>query len=279
MAAVRDPGRRRLVHHDADDLAPGDRRHLVVHVVRDLDRRRRPAAAQHDRSARPGSGRVHRPVLAVGRRRARHLVPHRRLRCRSDAARPRRWRCRSGAPAAHPSAIRFGAGDLTSTRPRPAIWSTGASRAASAPRARQRASSSSRTPPTGCRGSTGSRWDVGVDRRGAAGPPRRGRRESATLDLRKTRVRSLELQTGASETRVRLPRSAGVTTSAPGRAPRRSRSRSRPASLRGSATGWCSGAPRSTRPGSRGSATATSRWTTAPPRTASTSGCRAAWAP
>ena len=34
----------------------------------------------------------------------------------------------------------------------------------------------------------------------------------AVLDLRDLRVRSLELQTGASETRVRLPRAAGATT-------------------------------------------------------------------
>ena len=57
-----------------------------------------------------------------------------------------------------------------------------------------------------------SRWDVGLtaevplDLRVEAGASR------TTLDLHDLRVRSLQLQTGASETRVRLPRSAGVTT-------------------------------------------------------------------
>lgn len=57
-----------------------------------------------------------------------------------------------------------------------------------------------------------SHWDVGLtaevplDLRVEAGASR------TTLDLLDLRLRSLQLQTGASETRVRLPRSAGVTT-------------------------------------------------------------------
>lgn len=57
-----------------------------------------------------------------------------------------------------------------------------------------------------------STWDVGLtsevplDLRLEAGASK------AVLDLRDLRVRSLELQTGASETRVLLPRAAGVTT-------------------------------------------------------------------
>jgi hypothetical protein len=57
-----------------------------------------------------------------------------------------------------------------------------------------------------------SSWDVGLtsevplDLRLEAGASK------TVLDLRDTRVRSLELQTGASETRVLLPRAAGVTT-------------------------------------------------------------------
>ena len=55
-------------------------------------------------------------------------------------------------------------------------------------------------------------WDVGLtdavplDLKVNAGASR------AELDLRELRLRSLELQTGASETRVRLPRAAGVTS-------------------------------------------------------------------
>ncbi len=55
-------------------------------------------------------------------------------------------------------------------------------------------------------------WDVGLtdavplDLKVNAGASR------AELDLSELRIRSLELQTGASETRVRLPRAAGVTT-------------------------------------------------------------------
>lgn len=56
-----------------------------------------------------------------------------------------------------------------------------------------------------------SRWDVGLtaevplDLKVEAGASR------ATLDLYDVRLRKLQLQTGASETRVRLPRAAGVT--------------------------------------------------------------------
>jgi hypothetical protein len=58
----------------------------------------------------------------------------------------------------------------------------------------------------------GSRWDVGLtaevplDLRLDTGANR------ATLDLRDLRLRSLELHTGASETRVLLPRAAGATS-------------------------------------------------------------------
>jgi hypothetical protein len=57
-----------------------------------------------------------------------------------------------------------------------------------------------------------SRWTVGLtaevplDLRIDAGASR------AVLDLRELRVRTLELQTGASDTRVLLPRAAGATT-------------------------------------------------------------------
>ena len=57
-----------------------------------------------------------------------------------------------------------------------------------------------------------SRWNVGLttevplDLRVEAGASR------TTLDLHDLQLRSLQLQTGASETRVRLPRAAGVTT-------------------------------------------------------------------
>ena len=58
----------------------------------------------------------------------------------------------------------------------------------------------------------GSHWDVGLttevplDLRLDTGASR------ATLDLRDIRLRSLELHTGASETKVLLPRAAGMTT-------------------------------------------------------------------
>ncbi len=58
----------------------------------------------------------------------------------------------------------------------------------------------------------GSRWDVGLtaevplDLRLDTGASR------ATLDLRDLRLRSLDLHTGASDTRVLLPRAAGVTS-------------------------------------------------------------------
>jgi hypothetical protein len=57
-----------------------------------------------------------------------------------------------------------------------------------------------------------SRWTMGLttevplDLRIDAGASR------AVLDLGGLRVRALDLQTGASETRIRLPRAAGVTT-------------------------------------------------------------------
>ena len=124
------------------------------------------------------------------------------------------------------------------------------------------------------------RWDVGLtaevplDLRLDTGANR------STLDLRDLRLRNLELHTGASETRVLLPRAAGATAV-------RAEARRRVAdhrgaarvSPRGSGAGWRSAAARSTRLGSRRSARATNRRTTRRRPTASTSISRAASGP
>ncbi len=57
-----------------------------------------------------------------------------------------------------------------------------------------------------------SRWDVGLTAEVPLDLRVEGGASRASLDLADLRVRSLQLQTGASDTRVRLPRAAGVTT-------------------------------------------------------------------
>jgi hypothetical protein len=56
------------------------------------------------------------------------------------------------------------------------------------------------------------RWDVGLTAEVPLDLRLEGGASRATLDLIDLRVRNLQLQTGASETRVRLPRAAGVTS-------------------------------------------------------------------
>lgn len=57
-----------------------------------------------------------------------------------------------------------------------------------------------------------SRWDVGLTAEVPLDIKLEGGASRSTLDLIDLRVRSLTLQTGASETRVRLPRAAGATS-------------------------------------------------------------------
>ncbi len=57
-----------------------------------------------------------------------------------------------------------------------------------------------------------SSWDVGLTAEVPLDLRLEGGASRTTLDLIDLRVRNLQLQTGASETRVRLPRAAGVTT-------------------------------------------------------------------
>ena len=134
-------------------------------------------------------------------------------------------------------------------------------------------SRSNRTRRTVCRGSSnGANWDLGL----TAEVPLDLRLETGAnrsmLDLRELRLRSLALKTGASETRVRLPRAAGVTavraesgvaSLTPGGAGRRGRAGPR------SDGAWQR--VRWTRRCSRGSATATSHPTSPQRQTGSRS--------
>ena len=182
---------------------------------RGLDRRRLRPVGQHDRRPRPVAVRHRRRVGSVVPDRARRLVrPRRPAPDRSRAHRSPRtcpWASRSEAAIK----VKFGAGEARlPVPPGRGTWWTGGSRAAStSERPAPAKSSCGRTPRTAFRGSSSHRTGQWASprrcrstSRWTPGPAERGWTSAAL------RLRSLDLRTGASETRVRLPRAAGVTS-------------------------------------------------------------------